>query len=755
MTITAVILGFFCMRSPILHSVLLFPSALRNTRRGNKSRSANSFYALVATIALTFSNNPAAVAGPALQATNARSLGPLERDWLAARAAFERRDIAGLAAARDRFAARKDFPLSPYVSWWWLSAQLAQGAQAARTFGQEIERFADDNPDAPFTDQLRRDYLRALGKLDAWQAFAAFQAKYVGDDGEVGCQRLRHRLTVEDASLKAAAIAEARSLLRTAKPAAEPCYDVFERLTANKAFTEDDLWLRVRSLFDAGQLADARRTAALIPNLPAGFEAATGSVNLDARHFLLKSVARASDRAAVELVLFAVNKLARTNPEAAAQWLEKNEMRLPNPALAHAWAQIGYQAAMQLHSEALTWFARAARIDGYNFNDQQAGWLVRAALRATATDPTKWELVRRAISRMSDSERRDPTWRYWLARATIQTAKGSTAAVDLAAARAIRETLAAENHFYGVLAAEELGRTVVPNFQPNPPTSEALARIGDQSGVKRTFALYQLADLKPDVKDLRNDAFREWVFALRNADDETLLAAAEAARRQGLPDRAINTAERTKVVHDFAQRYPLPHRATLQMQAQNFGLDEAWVFGLIRQESRFITDARSRVGAIGLMQLMPATAKWAASQVGVKDYSVNRVAEVGINLSLGSFYLKHVLDDLGHPVLATAAYNAGPGRARRWRADVALEGAIYAESIPFNETRDYVKKVMLNKWYYGHLIHGKSPSLAQLMGSVPGKRSGAGNASMATALAPPNSTSNSTLNGTAGSVAAR
>ena len=735
---------FSCMRFPILLRSFTVAAAPREALRRSRLRTAPSFYALLVAAALTFGNNQTAVAAPVTTANAVQTLGTVQRDWLAARSAFDRRDVAALAAARDRFSTHTDFPLSPYVSWWWLSAQLAQGAAAAAALGGEIERFATEHPDAPFTDQLRRDTLRALGKLDLWQPFAASQAKYRGDDGEVACQRLRYRLIADDRAQLPFAIADAKALLVAAKPASGPCYEVFERLLSGSAIAINDLWLRARALFDAGQLADARRTAALVPNLPAGFEAATASANLDARHFLLKSVARADDRAATELLLFAITRLARTNPEAAAQWLEKNEVRLPRQALAHAWAQIGYQGAMQLHLEALTWFGRAAAVDGYQLNDQQAGWLARAALRATATDPTKWELVRRTIQRMSDSERRDATWRYWLARATIQTAKGPTAPVDLATARAAREILATENNFYGVLAAEELGRVKMPNFQPNPPTSAALARIGDRVGVKRTFALYQLADLKPDVKDLRNDAFREWVFALRDADDETLLAAAEAANRQGLPDRAINTAERTKTVHDFSQRYPLPHRDTLQAQAQIFGLDEAWVFGLIRQESRFIADARSRVGAIGLMQLMPATAKWAASQVGVKNYSVNRVADVGVNLSLGSFYLKHVLDDLGHPVLATAAYNAGPGRARRWRADVALEGAIYAESIPFNETRDYVKKVMLNKWYYRHLIHGNSPSLAQLMGTVPGKLNGSGNATIA-AAPPPSNTATSDI----------
>jgi soluble lytic murein transglycosylase len=121
------------------------------------------------------------------------------------------------------------------------------------------------------------------------------------------------------------------------------------------------------------------------------------------------------------------------------------------------------------------------------------------------------------------------------------------------------------------------------------------------------------------------------------------------------------------------------------------------------------------------MQLMPATARWAAKQVGMSAYSPQRVADIPVNLALGSYYLKYVLDDLGHPVLATAAYNAGPGRARRWRADQMLEGAVYAESIPFSETRDYVKKVMANAWFYAHQAGSLNVSLKRMMGTVPGR----------------------------------
>ena len=236
---------------------------------------------------------------------------------------------------------------------------------------------------------------------------------------------------------------------------------------------------------------------------------------------------------------------------------------------------------------------------------------------------------------------------------------------------------------------------------------------------------------------MKSEGLREWQFAIRDMNDQQLLAAAELARAANVPDRAISAAERTVMLHDFSQRFPTPYRDNLRVSAKAEGLDEAWVYGLIRQESRFMADAKSRVGAAGLMQLMPATARWAAKRVGMSEFSPNRVADIPVNLALGSYYLRHVLDDLGHPVLATAAYNAGPGRARRWRSDAALEGAIYAESIPFNETRDYVKKVMANAWFYAHQAGIANISLKRMMGTVPGRSDGkAGVSSLVGAMAP-------------------
>ena len=189
-------------------------------------------------------------------------------------------------------------------------------------------------------------------------------------------------------------------------------------------------------------------------------------------------------------------------------------------------------------------------------------------------------------------------------------------------------------------------------------------------GIQRALALYRLG--------LDNEALREWLWAIRGLDDRSLLAAAELARLANEPDRAINTADRTVQIHDLAQRFPTPHREALTAAARQWDVDEAIVYGIIRQESRFMPEARSRVGATGLMQLMPATARWVARQISITPFRPEMLVRPEVNLQMGTYYFRRVLNDLGHPILATAAYNAGPGA----RAAGATSGRSKARSTP-------------------------------------------------------------------------
>jgi soluble lytic murein transglycosylase len=235
-----------------------------------------------------------------------------------------------------------------------------------------------------------------------------------------------------------------------------------------------------------------------------------------------------------------------------------------------------------------------------------------------------------------------------------------------------------------------------------------------QPGFARALQLIELG--------LRNEGVREWNFTLRGLGERELLAAAQLACEREVWDRCINTSDRTKGEIDMAQRFPLPFREQVEAKARAVGLEPALLFGLIRQESRFISDARSGVGASGLMQLMPATAKWTARKVGL-DYRADMITDRDTNLHLGAAYLKRLLDDFdGSLAMAAAAYNAGPGRPRRWREGALMEPAAWAETIPFNETRDYVKKVLSNSVYYAAMLGQGLPTLKSRLGAPVGPR---------------------------------
>jgi len=202
-------------------------------------------------------------------------------------------------------------------------------------------------------------------------------------------------------------------------------------------------------------------------------------------------------------------------------------------------------------------------------------------------------------------------------------------------------------------------------------------------------------------------------------DDRSLLAAADLACEREVWDRCINTSERTKGVIHAEQRFPMPFHDAVIAKSRAIGLDPAYVYGLIRQESRFIMDARSHVGASGLMQVMPATARWTANKIGLSGFTPNQINERDTNITIGTAYLKLALDDFdGSMPLAAAAYNAGPGRPRAWRNGPVMDAAIWAENVPFAETRDYVKKVLANTTNYAALITGQPQSLRARLGNV-------------------------------------
>ena len=309
-----------------------------------------------------------------------------------------------------------------------------------------------------------------------------------------------------------------------------------------------------------------------------------------------------------------------------------------------------------------------------------------------------------SIDAMDQEQQREKAWRYWRARALDALGWHLQA-------QAMFTALSGEYGYYAQLASGEMDSAPASDPDRHAPEQEEIEAVQDQTGIRRALALYRLG--------LDTEGAREWAWAVRGFNDRQLLAAAEIAHRNGIYDRSIDTAEHTQLVHDFNLRFPAPYRAEMQEHVRGNRLDEAWVYGLMRQESRFAVRANSSVGAAGLMQIMPETARWVARKIGMKNFRNALIGELATNLKLGTYYLKTVLSQLGdNPVLASAAYNAGPNRAQQWRGDKPLEGAIYIETIPFDETRDYVKKVMSNTAYYAQLFGQPQIPLKQRLGVI-------------------------------------
>ena len=609
----------------------------------------------------------------------------------AAHDAYVRRDPVALERLVE--AARGSL-LEDYPQYWLEQTRLGRARDVDNA---AIKRFLTHFPEGPLAERLRSDWLRWLGHSGDFATFAEEYPRLVGPDPELACYSLIPRLTGQDP----VAVRDGRALWTSfaARPAPEGCVAMYQRLAAEGGLNAEDAWTRMQSGALAGNLGVMRE---VLPFLPA--DQAPTLRQLD---MLSGGLARILDRPPLSLryragrvfATYALVRLAAQDPQAAAARMNTLQQNWSPREQAQIWAEIATTAAMAHDPAATGWYHKAREGP---MTDVQLAWQARSALRARL-----WPDVLAAVDRMSESQAREPAWRYWKARALLATGHGPEA-------NALFAPLAREVSFYGLLAAEELGEPVQTTSEDWKPENADVDAMATQRWIARSLALYR--------SGLAPEGAREWSYAIQGFDDKQLLTAAEVARRAGWYERAINTADRTVALHDYSLRYPLAYREAIEHSARQNQLEQAWLFGLVRQESRFISDARSRSGAMGLMQLMPDTARWMAARLGWKGFHTDSANDVETNVALGTGYLRHILDSLGHPVIATAAYNAGPNRARRWVDDnLQVEGAVFAESIPVQETRDYVKKVMSNYALYTARIEGKWKSLKQSLGSIGGR----------------------------------
>ncbi len=620
--------------------------------------------------------------------------------------ALRSKDRKALATARDA-AIAEQHPLASWIDYWDIGLRLSQASQA------DLDAFYARWPGTYVEDRLRNDWLLELGRRRDWKNLALeFPRFRMNDDREVSCYALlADHLAGRD--VKAAAL---RTWLAQ-RDKDSGCNLLATTLFDAKLLTSADVWLKLRLSIENRRPRATQQAAMLLGK---GVERALADIDSNAAHWLARKAggaARHIDRKDGELITLALIRLADSDPVAAAAMLSvRFGAKLPADLRAWAWSQTARQAALKLMPEAAGYYEQAlAALPARTRPDWSADtldWLVRAALRADGGQ-SRWPLVLRGISLMDEPHRDRDVWVYWRARGLLATATDGVrgdAQRDLA--HDLLRSIAGPLEFYGKLASEDLGLNLPLPAQPLALSPAERAGAAGNPGLLRGLLLIK--------EGLRSEGVREWNFTLRGMNDRELLAAAQLACDREVWDRCINASDRTRGEVDMAQRFPTPYRDEVMSKARAIDLDPAYVYGLIRQESRFVTAAQSSVGAAGLMQVMPGTARWVAKKVGIV-YKPSALHDRDFNLQLGTHYLKLVLDGFGGSMaMGAAAYNAGPGRPRRWREGPVLDAAVWAENIPFNETRDYVQKVLANTAIYGTLMSGKVQSLRSHLGQLIG-----------------------------------
>ena len=588
---------------------------------------------------------------------------------------------AGDEDKADKLAERlASYDLPSYVEYYRLKAHLSDASP------DEVESFLARYDGSAIADRMRNDWLLALGYTGNWKNFDEQYPQFVlNDDRQVKCYALLSR------ELKGENVAaEARPLFTAPKEYGDGCASLIRTLYQAGQFSPDELQAQIRLAAETAPANVVQRLVGIGDLSEAAYTAALDHA--------AAVVARGPGAVGHAVFLVALGRSAKSDPAFAAAALTRHASSLSKDEQAVGWAQVAYEASFKLSPDAIEYWRRAGNAP---LSYAEFPWRVRMALRAG-----DWKMVERGILAMPEKMRAEPAWVYWYGRALQQQGRNEEAQAQF-------QSITALTNFYGQLALEEEGGAITVPPRPQPPTADEVSAMAQNQGFRRALRFFDL--------NMRSEGYREWNWELRKMSERQLFAAAEFARQNNVLDRMISTSDRTRIEMDFSQRFPAPFEDLMHPTAQTLGLDEAWIYGLIRQESRFVRSARSYVGAQGLMQVMPSTAKYIARKIGLDGYTPAQAGEIGTNILLGTNYLSIIYNNLDNSqVLATAAYNAGPGRPATWRSSLSnpVEGAVFAESIPFNETRDYVKNVLSNATYYAAIFEDKPQSLKARLGMI-------------------------------------
>lgn len=616
----------------------------------------------------------------------AASLEHQRAQFLAAESALDRGAMNDFARLERQL---RDYPLHPYLRY---SALRKRLSTADRT---EVEQFLQTYADTPLAWQLRRDWLNHLATKQRWKTFLAFY------EPSKSVTRTCNYLNALIATGKTKqALSQVDKVWLHGKSQPRACDPVFKAWTKAGHRTANMIWKRIEKAMAAGdwRLADylgrdlsdrdkvwVKRWIRLYKNPESAGE-----------HKRFTTPHPYRERMLVQ----AVRRLARWDGMRALDlWNDVKARYAFSDTLTRQTEHYIVRNLVRVPDDTAYAFIRRVPVADTDHKIHEAR--IRAALLRE-----DWPQVARWITSLPAELRDEERWRYWLARALEGQGKQEAAA-------AVYAEVSRERTYYGFMAADRIDGTYRLCHAETPAAKNLVDKIAKLAAVKRAKELFALQRW--------TDARREWRVATKGLDAAHLKAAAKFAMQNGWHDRAIFTLAKTGYWDDLELRFPLQHAELVEQNAALHGIDIAWVFAVMRQESAFMSNAHSHAGAMGLMQLMPATARNVARKVlKRKPPRRSELLEPDTNIALGSAYLKQMKGELGDSaVLATAAYNAGPHRVTRWLPKRTLPADIWIELVPFKETRGYLRRVLAYTVIYEKRMGKKPKRLIERLHPVP------------------------------------
>lgn len=635
----------------------------------------------------------------------------------------------------------KDYPLYPYLKLQEYALHLGPVPF------EEVKRFATRYQDSPAGLRMSHAWLRAQASEGDWSTILKHSAP--GQFGEeFDC--IYYRAKYETGAINTA-FKGAERLWSVGYPQSSACDELFHAWKQKHPITEKQALARMEKAYrnNKPQLASYLEryvSPARLPVVKEWREVYNEPMRLTKteRYF-------GWGQNATPVLTTGLEKLAQRDPALAGQLWKGYQQKL-------AFSKEQQQRVL----------LQIARFMMVNFSDDAEYWL-NAALAVGAPDVVPiglrsairhqdWERAERWLSAASENERNQIMWQYWRARTDqwlesyYATRQLTSPPISLSMSRRysvldihhdfmaalrdpyrLRETfparvkaliedsappatafelLSKNRSFYGFLASTRIGKPLTLN-------STRYSLEGSmRETVRKSGALNRVLEFQALGQDA--DARRELFHAVKYVSEKEKIAGALIAHQAGWHLHAILLAQQSSAQNDLNIRFPVLYTSTVKQRASEAGITPEWAYAIIRQESAFWQEAKSPVGALGYMQLMPATAREVAKSLGMRINNNLQIMQPDTNIRLGTTYLGKLQRQLdGNSVLATAAYNAGAGRARKWQPrDTPMPGDIWIETIPFTETREYVKNVMTYQAIYKHNL-GKTAVLAKDLAYIP------------------------------------